>query len=274
MIKIYLNFKKGFSLVEIMLATVILLMLATLIVPNPAAKQKIGREARLLKILYETRQTLLKYKNDFGYFPQVGENFSFLNYLYRLQYGAGYYNHVADVNIPVEKRNLLAVLESCLFEPQVPERKRVFLRELEGTEGAKYQPPYLRGDGRSEAEINWSEFTSPRGFFINPFTKTKYDWELFIVRRFEDSNPVKITGWYKVDSKIISDLIDPSNDIIIAGTDDTNTDYYFPPDYNSNDSKDMSCEIVNIRFSPSESNGRKPFYKALNNEYGSYYYEW
>jgi hypothetical protein len=53
-----------------------------------------------------------------------------------------------------------------------------------------------------------------------------------------------------------------------------NTDYFFPPDFDDNDSKNMSCEIVNIRFAPSEVAGRKPFYKALNDEYGTYYYEW
>ena len=261
--------KKGFSLVEVMISTVLLMMIALLVMPNPRSRVKIAQEARLRKILDNTRRSLLQYKNDYGYFPQVGETFENVNYMYRVMTGSGNPNAASASNIPLEFRTLRLILESSLLEPQLPFEFRYAY--LPGDR--QYKPPYLRGDGQTLSEILWNEDTTPKGFFINPVTYEKYDWEVYIKNWItspgEVSNP--ISGWFKIDTVVYNlDYWSVSAPHLL------DVDFVFPPDPNPLDETNNACQIYDIRFYPVVSEAdkalnKRAFYKGLN---GTYYDEW
>ncbi len=270
---------KGFSFIEIMLSTVILLLLATLIIPNPKSKVKIGKEARLLEILNKTRRGLLNYNNDFAYFPKVGETYNYLNALYT---AASIDPTLYVPDLPPEDWTLLTILENAMLDPQIPPQRWEFYPD----EG-KYRAPYLRGDGRTVADLLWHDDTS-KGFYENPFTQSKYDWEVKLRKGYlgphvyslsaDPSLPGPLlvcdtqevttfyvdtaevhSGWYRINTRVY----DPGTGQL-----------YFPMDPDPANNTNESIEIMDIRFYPSNRiglPGEKKYYMGLN---GKYYYQW
>jgi len=271
---------KAFSLIEVMLSTVILLLLATLIIPNPKSKVKIAKEARLLEILNETRRGLISYNNDYTYFPKVGENFEYINALY---VSAGIDADLHQPDLTPENWTLLTIMENALLEPQIPPKRWEFYPN-----DGKFRAPYLRGDGRTIADLIWHPSSSPKGFFENPFTQCKWDWEvklrkgrlgifqysttldpslpgpLYICDTNEVTNFILDTaevysGWYRINTRVMEP---------VSGN------LYFPVDPDPTNNINESIEIIDIRFYPSNRiglPGEKKWYLGLN---GKYYYQW
>ncbi|MGM0607268.1 MAG: prepilin-type N-terminal cleavage/methylation domain-containing protein [Candidatus Muiribacteriota bacterium] len=258
---------KGFSLVELMVSTVLLMMLALLVNPNPMTKVRVRQEAQLKDIIDSTRRALIQYRNDYGFYPKIRETYNYIDDMnvslrgVSLEDDVFYDEDYNELNGWEYIGVLRMVLEASLLEAQLPyEFRYIFMPE-----DMAFQPPYLRGDGKSSPEIIWHEHTQPRGFFENPVTYDKDDWEV-LVRDFETGHRV----WVNIGKTLYDNIYydDPSDSNVISGI-NTIEDLIDPP------SPLNDFQITDIRFpkkiGESRDDSETGRFRGINKVY---YYEW